>query len=191
MMRFQNKYWRRMSVVLHQMLSDLEYIFLNYFVANIPCWHIRKFFYKAFGMSIGKSTRIHMKCIVLAPRRISIGERTVINERCFLDGRGGLQIGNDSSISVFSMLITGSHSKSSPTFAYRPGPIKIGDNVWLGSRAIVLDNSELMDKAIIGAGSVFKGIAEENTVYIGVPAVKANARGLCAAYKQTYKPYFR
>ena len=30
----------------------LVYIFLNYFVTNIPCWHIRKLFYMLFGMKI-------------------------------------------------------------------------------------------------------------------------------------------
>lgn len=176
---------------LYHLYSDAGYIFLNYIVNSIPCWHIRKFFYKLVGMKLGKDSRIHMKTVVLMPKRICIGERTIINEGCFIDGRGGLTIGNDVSVSVFSMLITGSHDKSSQTFAYRPGAIVIEDNVWLGARVIVLDNSTVKKFCIIGAGSVFKGTASENSVYAGVPAKKISDRGIDNMYHLTYKPYFR
>lgn len=182
---------KKIKKIIAQLRSDIKYLFLNYFVCNIPCWHIRKLFYVMLGMKIGCKSRIHMKCLVLSPERIHIGERTIINEYCFIDGRGGLNIGNDTSISVHSMLITGSHSKSSSTFAYRPGQIIIGNNVWLGSNSIVLDNSILQDKAIISAGSVFKGKAESNFVYVGNPAQKIKCRNLSEDYTQTYKPYFR
>ena len=180
-----------LKVRVHQFLEDLKYVLLNYFVANIPCWHIRKLFYRMFGMQIGKNTRIHMKCIILSPQRIKIGERTVINEHCFIDGRGGLKIGNDSSISVFSMIITGSHDMYSESFKYKSAPITIGNNVWLGARAIVLSKAEIEDYAVIGAGAVFMGLAKQNGVYLGVPAKWVKDRGLLQPYHQTYKPFMR
>ena len=172
-------------------VSDMGYIVLNYFVNNIPCWFIRKQFYRLFGMSIGSNARIHMKCVVLAPKKISIGTNTIINEHCFLDGRGGLKIGNNCSISIYSMMITGSHSKSSTEFSYRAGEINIGDNVWLGARTIILESTRISDKAIIGAGCVFKGLAEKNSVYFGNPSRKMGDRGLSSEYDLTFRPFFR
>lgn len=176
---------------LSRMKGDAQYVFINYFISNIPCWHIRRFFLRLFGLTIGRDSRIHMKCIIVNPKGIEIGNRTIINEHCYLDGRGGLKIGNDSSISIFSMLITGSHDKKSSDFSYIPGKIEIGDNVWLGARAIILQNSVIHDKAVIGAGSVFKGVSEENTVYYGIPAKEAGSRGLLEEYHLTYRSYFR
>ena len=181
----------RIKKLLSRFKAGIQLLFLNYFICNIPSWYIRRFLYKTLGMKIGKGSRINMKCTVLNPKGITIGDRTIINEYCYLDGRGGLTIGDDSSISVYSMLITGSHSKSSPTFAYRPGEVVIGSNVWLGSRAIVLDNSTIEDKAIISAGSVFKGTAESNYVYVGNPATKMKCRNLDVSYKQDYHPFFK
>ncbi len=181
----------KIKKILWGIRNDLKYVFINYFVSNIPCWHIRCFCLKLFGMKIGKGSRIHMKCNIVSPEGIKIGNRTIINEYCYLDGRGGLTIGNDTSISIFSMLITGSHDKKSSEFSYIPGKIVIEDNVWLGARAIVLQNSVVCNKAVIGAGSVFKGTSDENAVYFGIPAKKASERELQEEYHLTYKSYFR
>ena len=43
-----------MNKKLKILLCDADYIFLNYIIANIPCWHIRKVFYCLHGMKLGK-----------------------------------------------------------------------------------------------------------------------------------------
>ncbi len=74
---------------LKVLVYDFVYIFINYFVAGIPCWSIRKMLYKLFGMKIGKGSRINMKCFVIEPWNVKIGENSIINEVCLIDGRGG------------------------------------------------------------------------------------------------------
>lgn len=176
---------------LNQMRGDLHYIFLNYFVCNIPCWALRRLFYCMYGMKIGKGARIHMKCLILAPDRIIIGARTIINERCFIDGRGGLEIGSDVSVSVYSKLITGSHGVHSKTMAYESFPMKIGKNVWICTGATIISKAVIEDYAVICAGCVFKGQAEKNGIYAGNPARLLKERGITEPYMQTYKPFFR
>ena len=113
----KNIYFR----ILHFIHNDVEYIFLNYFVAYIPLWTVRRFLYKIFGMKIGKKSRIAMRAVVFKPRGIEIGERNVINEFVLLDGRSGLKIGNDNSISMFAKIYTGTHNSHSDSFEYRGG----------------------------------------------------------------------
>ena len=72
-----------------QIKSSFVYVFLNNFVNYIPCWSIRRAIYRLFGMKIGKNSRIMMKTIVVYPKGITIGENSIINEQCLLDGRGG------------------------------------------------------------------------------------------------------
>ncbi|MGD9859929.1 MAG: acyltransferase [Marinobacterium sp.] len=50
------------------------------------------------------------------------------------------------------------------------GPIRIGDNVFVGNNSIILYGSVIGDNCIIGSGSVVKGIFPENSVIAGVPA---------------------
>lgn len=152
-------------------LCDADYIFLNYVVANIPCWQIRKLFYLLHGMKIGKHSRINMKCIVYAPWKISIGKSSIVNEHSLLDGRGHLSIGNDVSVSMFAILYTASHYSWSPEFQYYTKKTIIHDGAWIGARAIVMPGSEIMDNSILSANSVYcGGVSERMKVYRGNPA---------------------
>lgn len=174
-----------------QIKESVKYIILNHFANCIPSWTIRRFIYRFFGMKIGKGSRIMMKNTVLAPDRIQIGENSIINEYCHLDGRGGLVIGNNVSISIHSIILTASHSKSSSTFEYRTGKVQLEDNVWIGAAGIVLDSSHMRESSILSAGSVLKGECTENSVYAGNPAKYLKERGLKEKYTIKWNPIGR
>ncbi len=171
--------------------NDFRYLVLNHFVNHIPCWFIRKFLYKLFGLKIGKNSRIGINTIIVSPKRIKIGHNTIINEMCYLDGRGQLEIGNNSSISFRTTILTATHNANSNDFEYYEKKVVIGNNVWLGANAIVLDGSIINNYAVIGAGSVFKGTANENDIYIGNPAKKIKVRKIDNEYTINYRPFFR
>lgn len=48
--------------------------------------------------------------------------------------------------------------------------IKIGNNVWVGLRSLILKGSEIGENSIIGAGSVVTGAFEKNSIIVGSPA---------------------
>lgn len=50
------------------------------------------------------------------------------------------------------------------------GAIEIGNNVFIGSRCIVLPDTKIEDNVIIGAGSLVRGKLSAGGVYAGVPA---------------------
>lgn len=50
------------------------------------------------------------------------------------------------------------------------GPVKIGDNVFIGINSIIMMNTEIGDNVVIGAGSVVKGKIPSNCVVSGNPA---------------------
>lgn len=171
--------------------SGLRYYFSNTIVNRIPSWTIRKFFYKILGLKIGKGSRIGLFSIVDFPRGISIGENSIINQCCFLDGRGGLSIGNNVSISIYTKIITSSHKVNSSTFEYYESKVEIRDNVWIGTGAIILDGSVVNKRAVIGAGAVLKGTAEESGIYIGNPCELIKKRNLENDYEIIYLPWCR
>lgn len=49
------------------------------------------------------------------------------------------------------------------------GKVSIGNNVFIGSHAIILPDSTIGDNVIIGAGSIVKGSVPSNSVVAGVP----------------------
>ena len=160
-------------------LCDLDYIILNYFVANVPIWHIRRLFYLLHGMTLGKNSRINMKCIIYAPWKISVGHNTIVNEYCLLDGRGHLSIGDNVSVSMFSVIYTASHYSWSRSFEYYTKKTVINSGAWIGTRGIVMPGSVIAKGTIISANSVYcGGVSEANKIYRGNPAVIIRNRQL-------------
>ncbi len=57
------------------------------------------------------------------------------------------------------------------------GTIVIGNNVFIGRRAIILPGTVIGDNCVIGAGSVVKGALASDGVYAGVPAKRLRELG--------------
>ena len=171
--------------------DDINFLILNYFVAYIPFWTLRKWLYRLFGMKIGKNSRIAMRCVILGPKGIEIGERNVINEFVLIDGRSGLKIGNDNSISMYAKIYSGTHITDSPNFEYKGLKTVIMDNVWIGTSAIILPGSIINDFSVISANSLYRGKTQERGIYQGVPAELIRLRNIDEKYQLHYKSYFR
>lgn len=172
---------------------DLIMYFLNHIVLHIPFWQMRKAIFKILGMKIGKKSRILMGTIVYNPWMITIGDNVVINEECILDGRGGITICNNVSISMRTVILTGTHDVNSDCFAYKSNAVVIKDNVWTGVGSIILPGAVLEERVVLAAGSVAKaGSYDKNWVYSGVPAQKIKKRKINENYLLgNWQPWLR
>ncbi|GIK83838.1 MAG: hypothetical protein BroJett025_04600 [Patescibacteria group bacterium] len=151
--------------------------FLWWGIGIVPSHHIRRFFYRAFGMRIGTGSTIHMMARIYDPRYISIGEDTLVGERATLDGRkqlpnssGGLEIGNHTDIASEVMIWTSQHDVHDPHFKAIEEKVTIGDYVFIGPRAILLPGVTIGDGAIVGAGAVVTKNVEPFSIVAGIPA---------------------
>ena len=64
----------------------------------------------------------------------------------------------------------GSRRRNEPVRPEDVRPIKIGDDVWIGTGAIVLKGVSIGDRAIVGAGAVVVRDVQPDTVVAGNPA---------------------
>jgi len=55
--------------------------------------------------------------------------------------------------------------------------VTIGENAWIGARAIVLGGSTIGDDAVVGAGAVVRGNVPAGSTVVGNPAQIARWRG--------------
>lgn len=174
-----------MKRILKSFANEMLFMFTNYIICYIPLWTIRKLLYRLCGMKIGKGSRIMMHVRIYAPHKIVIGERSVINEWCYLDGRGGITVGNDVTIATFSKLITAAHSVDDEKFAYYSLPILLKDNVAVFSDSLVLGGATINEGCVISAKSlVRKGDYSKRGIYAGNPAKFIRDRKCNADYNQ-------
>lgn len=90
---------------------------------------------------------------------ISLGDRVVVSDHCHF-------LTHDYSITT--ALIAQGRMPDSDVALIRG--IKVGNNVFIGKKTIIMPNTKIGDNVIIGAGSVVRGLIPDNSIVIGNPA---------------------
>ncbi len=151
--------------------------FLWWGVGFVPFHHIRRFFYRLFGMKIGSGSTIHMMARVYDPRYIRIGNDSIIGERVSLDGRrqmmdshGAITIGDHVDIASEVMIWTAEHDLKSERWLAKEDPVVIEDYVFIGPRAIILPGVTIGRGAVVAAGAVVTKNVESLDIVAGIPA---------------------
>lgn len=149
---------------------DLVLFKLNFVSAFVPLHSMRKFYFRLFGLKIGKNSFIHMRTRFFNPAGISIGDGTIIGDACFLDGRASLKIGDNVDIATGVMIYNSEHNIHSENFAPIDGEVEIGDYVFIGPRAIILPGVKIGKGAVVAAGAVVTSNVKDFEIVGGVPA---------------------
>ena len=177
-------------------LQILRYL-TNDVVAHLPFSGLRHLWYRRLlGMQIAKGAIVLMHVTVSfygRPRHdrtagISIGRRSIIGRECWLDGRGGIRIGDDVSINRGAWLVTGAHDLRDPSFSLVHAPIVIGDRAFFGSRALVLQGVTIGEGAVVAAGAVVTRDVPPYTIVAGNPARAIGTRPRDQRYQLDYAP---
>jgi acetyltransferase-like isoleucine patch superfamily enzyme len=137
---------------------------------------------------------VHHSSMVTSPQRILAGVETspAYMPGCYIQGRGGIVIGDYTQISCNVGIISGNHNfydcrkhdpESFPS-------VKIGAHGWIGMNSMILPGVNLGDFTIVGAGSVVtKSFPEGHCVIAGNPArvIKHLDRSKCERYKSEFE----
>lgn len=108
--------------------------------------------------------------------RIDIGDGTYIGFRCHIIACGRMSIGAGCVIADGVYISDNLHGFSDfekPILEQplsHPGPVTIGDSVWIGEGAKVLPNVTIGSHSVVGAGSVVTKNIPEYSIAVGAPA---------------------
>jgi acetyltransferase-like isoleucine patch superfamily enzyme len=114
----------------------------------------------AFELGVNAEVRVGSYCSLVGPiirtdARVEIGDHALIaNEVVLADTFDAMVPAED-----------GSEGPAPPSTV-----ITLGDNVWIGQRAVILGGARIGDGAIIGAGAVIDFPVEPYAIVAGVPA---------------------
>lgn len=105
--------------------------------------------------------------------QIVIGNNNFIGPRVQIQGKGGVEIGNDCLIAGNTFISASNHDISEPVKqSYRKEigkPVKIGDEVWIGANCVITAGVTIGKGAVIGAGSIVLKDVESYTLVAGNP----------------------
>ncbi len=149
------------------------------FARMTPRWCLngwRAALLQAFGAVLGSGVRVQGSVDVWQPWRLKIGDASWIDAGVKLYSVDEITIGSHAVISEGAFLCTASHDISSPVFELKTAPIEVGDNAWIGARAIILPGVKIGEGAVVAAGSVVTKNVEAWTVVGGNPAAFLHAR---------------
>lgn len=137
-----------------------------------PC-----FIAKGGRVTIGDHSHVRFGTIFMpAGGEIRIGARTSVNHYSILHGQNGLRIGDDCLIAPRVSIFASNHIYENRETLIRhqgmkpSGGISIGNDVWIGTGAIIVDGVNIGDGAVVGAGSVVTKDVEAYSVVAGTPA---------------------
>lgn len=116
---------------------------------------------------------------LIRPDRLACGEGLKVNDHVFINADGGVKIGKDVTLSYGVTILAAAYDKEQffqGKRIHKNRGIIIGNNVWIGANATIIDGTYICDHVIIGAGAVVtKDIREPYSVYAGIPAKKISS----------------
>jgi acetyltransferase-like isoleucine patch superfamily enzyme len=130
---------------------------------------------KRLAKSCGDNVLFETGVRVTYWEEIELGSNVAIFETCYLDGKGGIKIGNNVSIAHQSSLISFDFvfDDSEEMLKYSPmrkKQIVIGDDVVIFSGVRVFAGATINSRTIIAANAVVSEGTYESGLYAGLPA---------------------
>jgi len=104
---------------------------------------------------------------------IELGKKVAFNNNCYINGFGGLKIGDRTGIGPGVMIHTANHatdtSKPIVEQGWESRPVSIGKDCFIGMGVIILPGVTIGDDVIIGAGSVVNKDIPSWSLAVGNP----------------------
>lgn len=106
--------------------------------------------------------------------RITMGSKVGIGADCWLNGYGGIDIGDGTMLGPRTMIHSANHSVAKDARIEIQGwgirPVLIGSDCWIGMGVTICPGARIGDGSVIGAGSVVTGDLGGMAIYAGNPA---------------------
>jgi len=162
----------------------------NHWLSNLPSHWMRRIYLRAYLKRIGKQTWVQMGCQFLNGRKVSLGDNSVVNFGCLIDGRQfQAQIGNNVSIGPEATILTLGHDPQASDFEDRGGDVVIGDRAWIAYQALILPGVTIGDGAVVAARAVVTKDVEPYTIVAGNPAKPIGKRNESLEYQLNFRPF--
>lgn len=139
---------------------------------------LRNFFGKKIMVACDDTSNIERRAVF--GKKASIGKNSSIGVNCEI--YGPVEIGNDVMMGPEVLIYTSGHEHSRTDIpmikqgSFEEKRVIIGDDCWIGRRAIIMPGVEIAKGCIIGAGAVVTKNTQPYGIYGGVPEKRMKER---------------
>lgn len=155
------------------------YIFAQFIPMHpFPGWQIgyalRSFLCHKLLRSCGEKIICKNRCYFGKGNRLAVGHRSQLGQHARLNGK--ITLGNDVIMGPNVIMMATSHAYARSDIPINQQgeapeqPIEIGDDVWIGTRVIILPGVSIGSHSIVGGGAVVTKSFPEYSIIGGNPA---------------------
>jgi acetyltransferase-like isoleucine patch superfamily enzyme len=132
-------------------------------------------FLRIMGARIGRRVIFYPGLWIAPGWDLDVGDDVDLAKDVLITTGGGVSIGSRTLIGYGAYILSVNHSIPAVGEPFPPsGDVKkkvtIGNDVWIGARALILPGATIGDGAVVAGGAVVNGIVQKNSIVGGVPA---------------------
>lgn len=176
-------YKKRTNNKIKQFLTVVLMSYTRYFIINvgyIPSHLIRRAIYKkVLLVDLRDKATIYYGAEIRDSFNLHIGRGSIIGDKCLLDARNSIFIGENVNFSSNVSVYTQQHDHRRSDFGCSTNvhsKVSINNRAWIGPNVIILPGVTIGEGAVVGAGAVVAKDIEPYSINVGVPAKKIGER---------------
>ncbi len=129
----------------------------------------RLFWLGVFGARIEGQPFVHQRARIAIPWNLTLHDRACLGDRTNAYSLGEIEIGPRAIVAQEAYLSTGSHDFAHPACPLVVAKITIGEEAFVGARALVMPGVTIGARAIVGAASVVTRDVPDGVIAVGNP----------------------
>jgi maltose O-acetyltransferase len=138
-----------------------------------PLLRLRGFLVRWCFHSCGRNFQLGGGVRILFSTRIDLGRDVYVATGCWIQGVGGIAIGDEVMLGPYTILASNDHTKQDGSHRFAPGrnaPITLGRGAWTGGHVVITAGVNVGKGAAVAAGAVVTKDVPDDVVVAGVPA---------------------
>jgi len=143
----------------------------------------RLFLLRLFGAKVTGLPFVAPSCIIKIPWQLSLEDRSALAPKSEVYNLGHVTLKARCVVSQYAYICGGTHDLSDPMLPLLVGDIVIGEEAFIGAKAMILPGVAVGDGAVLGAGAVAAKDLDPWTIYAGNPARALRKRELANSGK--------
>ena len=129
----------------------------------------RLFLLRLFGARISGTPFVSQSCKIHMPWHLTLEDRACLGPHSEVYNLGHVTLRARCTVAQYVYLCAGTHDLSTPKLTLVTAPIEIGEDVFIGAKALILPRVRIGKGAVIGAGSVVTKDMPEWMICAGNP----------------------